>query len=115
MRDKDPDPCGCSPGAAGAERTIPLSEMTRGQTGTVKAAQLPTHERALLRAMGLRVNAKIEVCRLGEPCIVRVMGGTRKTADGSCSCRIALARPLADHVLVGLHEPAPRAGDGLSK
>lgn len=72
-----------------------LSQMKPGDSGCIVGADLPEGDRAYLRAMGLRDNARITVCRLGEPCIVRVMGGC------GCSFRIGLARPLADKVFVG--------------
>jgi hypothetical protein len=54
----------------------------------------------LLRAMGLRPQAVVRVCRLGEPCIVEVTtGGTTCGESGGC-CRIGLARALASAVLV---------------
>ena len=48
----------------------------------------------VLRAMGIRPDAQLELCRLGEPCIVCVQG------PGGSSCRIGLARRLAERVLV---------------
>jgi hypothetical protein len=52
--------------------------------------------------MGLRLSARIRLCRLGEPCIVEVLsGGESCGRKGGCACRIGLARPLADKVLVG--------------
>jgi hypothetical protein len=49
--------------------------------------------------MGLRERVRIELCRLGEPCIVRVMGGC------DCSPRIGLARPVADRLIVTPDDP----------
>lgn len=62
---------------------------------------------ALLRAMGLRVNALVRVCRLGEPCIVEVLA--RDGCTASCGARIGLARSLARQVLIG---PVPQGGPG---
>lgn len=76
-----------------------LSEMKPGQGGTILRTELPEDEKALLRAMGMRDNARIVLCRLGEPCIVRVMGGC------GCSFRIGLSRPLADKVMIGPRAP----------
>lgn len=73
---------------------LPLTQLVPGQTGTVCGSTLNPGDRRLLRAMGLRERVKIELCRLGEPCIVRVMGGC------NCSSRIGLARPVADRLFV---------------
>jgi len=74
--------------------------MKPGQSGVIDRADLPPGERAMLRAMGMRDQAKVVLCRIGEPCIVRVMGGC------GCSSRIGLSRPLADKVFVGLDRGA---------
>jgi hypothetical protein len=58
---------------------------------------------ALLRAMGLRPNATVRLCRLGEPCIVEVLNGASEDGcrgTGGCWCRIGLAKPLACAVVV---------------
>jgi Fe2+ transport system protein FeoA len=72
---------------------IPLTQLKRGGVGTVRGCG-PDGEAAVLRAMGLRNDARVRLCRLGEPCIVQVLG------QCGCSCRIGLARPLAERVLV---------------
>ena len=86
-------------GAAAEGRCVRLSGMKPGQGGTILRTELPDDEKALLRAMGMRDNARIVLCRLGEPCIVRVMGGC------GCSFRIGLSRPLADKVMIGPRTP----------
>lgn len=86
---------GCHSGTPETARCVALSTMKPGDHGTIVRTELPEGERALLRAMGMRDNARIVLCRLGEPCIVRVMGGC------GCSFRIGLAKPLADKVMVG--------------
>jgi len=78
---------------------VALTTLKLGQTGAIVRTDLPEDEKALLRAMGMRNNARIVLCRLGEPCIVRVMGGC------GCSFRIGLAKPLADKVIVGPEKP----------
>lgn len=80
-------------------KRLPLTQLRKGQTGTVCGSDLSPGDRRLLTAMGLRHDAEVVLCRLGEPCIVRVMGGC------SCSSRIGLARPLAERVYV---RPTPR-------
>jgi hypothetical protein len=70
---------------------------------TVFQTCLDPSDAALLRAMGLRPSARIRVCRLGEPCIVEVMSGSDScNRPGGCACRIGLAKPLAERVMVGL-------------
>ena len=78
-----------------------LTSLQAGQMATVFQTSLDPADAALLRAMGLRPAAPIRVCRLGEPCIVEVMsGGDSCNRPGGCACRIGLARPLAERVMV---------------
>jgi hypothetical protein len=46
--------------------------------------------------MGLCCDATVRMCRPGEPCIVAVMTG------GRASCRIGLAKPLAECIQIDL-------------
>jgi Fe2+ transport system protein FeoA len=73
---------------------ISLNQLKPGETGVVRSAQINSADAAMLGAMGLCCNAKVRLCRAGEPCIVAVMGGR------GAGCRIGLARPLADKILV---------------
>jgi len=85
------------------DRWIPLTQLTRGQSGRVRidgavdgafdGAEV-NEEVRMLRAMGLRPNASVTMCRLGEPCIVSL--------SGACGggCRIGLAKEIADRVMV---------------
>jgi len=95
------DSAGCCHGAGGApaaaHRTVPLSQLRPGETGVVCSAGSDPADAALLRAMGLRMNATVRMCRAGEPCIVSVLGAR------GCSCRIGLARPLAERIVIGLN------------
>ena len=102
---------GCSakpaPAAASTTATTPalvgvcLTTLQAGQMATVFQTSLDPADAALLRAMGLRPAARIRVCRLGEPCIVEVMSGSDScNRPGGCACRIGLARPLAERVMV---------------
>ncbi|MBL4808935.1 MAG: ferrous iron transport protein A [Phycisphaerales bacterium] len=74
--------------------TIPLTQLTRGQSGRVQINGAATEEIKMLRAMGLRPNASITMCRLGEPCIISL--------SGACGggCRIGLAKEIAGRVMV---------------
>lgn len=77
------------------ERAVPLTAMARGDRGVVCETCLDADDAAMLRAMGLRPKAQIQVCRLGEPCIVEI----------ACGCggrsRIGLSRKLAERLMVG--------------
>ena len=102
-------PCTTSAGAAPvstptpADPGISLTKLQAGQMATVFTTSLDAGDAALLRAMGLRPAARIRICRLGEPCIVEVMsGGESCGRPGGCACRIGLAKPLAERVMVGL-------------
>lgn len=79
--------------------------MRPGDTGVICEARLSVDDAALLRAMGLCDRATIRLCRVGEPCVVAV-GGVRGVGPNpdncTCggSCRIGLARPLAERIFV---------------
>jgi hypothetical protein len=74
--------------------------------GVIAEKRLDGEDRALLRAMGLSCNATVKLCRAGEPCIVAVMSGCgeggRLWGD---ACRIGLAKPLAERIVVRLMDP----------
>jgi hypothetical protein len=76
--------------------SISLSQLRPGQAGRVRAADLGEADAALLGAMGLCCDAHVRLCRAGEPCIVAVLTG------GRASCRIGLARPLAERIHVDI-------------
>lgn len=90
--------------------SIPLTQLRIGQAATVRSIDMDPKDASMLRAMGLRVNARVRICRLGEPCIIELLGGSaasmESTADcprgASCTCRLGLARPLAQRVMVGV-------------
>jgi Fe2+ transport system protein FeoA len=75
--------------------SIPLTQLSRGQRGRVQING-STEEIKMLRAMGLRPNASVTMCRLGEPCIVSL--------SGACGggCRIGLAKEIAGRVMVSI-------------
>ncbi|MCA9274535.1 MAG: ferrous iron transport protein A [Phycisphaerales bacterium] len=77
--------------------SIPLTQLPRGKRATVNAADLDEQDGKMLRAMGLRPDASIQMCRLGEPCIVSL--------SGACGggCRIGLAKDIASRVMVTPH------------
>lgn len=77
--------------------SIPLTQLARVQRATVNAANLDEQDSRMIRAMGLRPDASVQMCRLGEPCIVSL--------SGACGggCRIGLAKDIASRVLVTPH------------
>ena len=90
--------------AASAAEARPLTSLRAGQTAVVSTVTFESRDAALVRAMGLRPNALLRVCRAGEPCIVEVFSGCAAAGGGAstttCACRIGLSRPLAERVLV---------------
>lgn len=74
--------------------SIPLTQLARGRRGRLAESNLDADDLSMLRAMGLKPNATVEVCRLGQPCIVALAG----ICGGGC--RIGLAREIADRVMV---------------
>lgn len=81
----------------GPGRVVSLAQLPAGGSGVICESRLEAQEAALLRAMGLVPRARVTVCRLGEPCIVAVMGGCGGEGGG---CRIGLARSLAARIFV---------------
>ena len=80
---------------------VSLNQLKPGQTGVVVESRLGVQDAALLGAMGLRCSATIKVCRVGEPCIVSIIGGGSGCSHAAAgSCRIGLARPLAEQIMV---------------
>jgi Fe2+ transport system protein FeoA len=82
-----------------ARRRVPLTELRQGEVGVVEDAALDDSDAAFLRAMGLCNEAKVRLCRAGEPCIVAVGSFGSECGCGSV-CRIGLARPLAQRIYV---------------
>jgi Fe2+ transport system protein FeoA len=76
---------------------IPLTQLTRGQRARIVEPATENEDSSMLRAMGLRPDASVEMCRLGEPCIVSL--------SGACGggCRIGLAKDIASRVMVEIH------------
>jgi len=72
--------------------------MRVGDIGRICGGRLEDDDRDMLRALGLRPDAMVRLTRIGEPCIVQVLG------VHGCSCRIGLARPLAERVIVAVDD-----------
>lgn len=73
---------------------VPLTRLVKGQRAVLHAAGASDEDGTLLRAMGLKPECQLRVCRVGQTCIVAV-----ETGCGG-GCRIGLDRALADRVLV---------------
>jgi Fe2+ transport system protein FeoA len=71
-----------------------LTNLKRGEAGVIRRSSLSANDASLLAAMGLCCNAKVRLCRAGEPCIVAVVSGR------GAECRIGLARSLAERLHV---------------
>lgn len=93
----DDSACMKAPGVC-AGRRIPLSQLKAGEVGRVLSSQLDPEDAAMLRAMGLRADVQVKLCRPGQPCIVSVVG-----LHGAC-CRIGMAAPLASRVVVSVRD-----------
>lgn len=79
---------------------LSLALLRPGQQGVILDTRLDSAEAATLRAMGLRPETRVVLCRAGEPCIVRVVDGCCAPSGG----RIGLSRALAEHVMVAVIE-----------
>lgn len=97
--------CGTSEGSSAQSPPTPasgnrvrLTRMRVGDTGRVCGGRLDNDDRDMLRALGLRPDARVRLARVGEPCIVQVLG------KHGCSCRIGLARPLAERVIIAMDD-----------
>lgn len=77
---------------------IPLTQLSRGQSGRILCTQADPDDCSMLRAMGLRPDASVQMCRLGEPCIVSL--------SGACGggCRIGLAKDIASRVMIQIDD-----------
>ncbi len=81
-------------GGAGTGRMAILCSMRPGECGIIRALLVNGADGAYLRALGLRANQRIRLCRASGPWIVEV--GCR----GGPTSRIGLARDLASQVQV---------------
>ena len=79
--------------------TIRLTALRAGQRAVIRETRLETDDAALLRAMGLCLNATVRVFRIGEPCVLAV-GGVNANCRCGGMCRVGLAKPLAEKILV---------------
>lgn len=92
---------GSSTGRLGSAVVVELVSLGRGVTGRVSSADLEAKDAAYLRALGVRPNARVRVCRTGEPIIVEVLAAPGEGPCGcDCACRVGLSRELASRILV---------------
>lgn len=90
---------GCCGHPVVTTRRVALTTLKPGQQGVVAGGTLDEADAAFLRAMGLQNDAKVRMCRAGEPCIVAV-GSIGVECGCTSVCRIGLARPLAERIIV---------------
>ena len=86
----DPGCCG----ATGSGRVISLCCMLPGECGIIRQNLASGADAAYLRALGLRVNQRVRLCRSAGSWIVEV------GCQGGPACRIGLARDMAEQVRV---------------
>lgn len=79
--------------------TVVLTSLRAGQKAVIRETRLEADDAALLRAMGLCLNATVRVFRMGEPCVLAV-GGVSANCKCGGMCRVGLARPLAEKIYV---------------
>lgn len=89
--------------ARGTGRVVNLCAMRPGQCGIICGSDASGADAAYLRALGLRVNQRVRLCRASGPWIVEV--GCR----GGPASRIGLARDLAASVRVEIADSATGA------
>ena len=112
----DPGGCPRSATTGNVPVRVALSALREGQTGVVCGSELSAEDSATLRAMGLCQDARVRLCRRGEPCIVAVgsggsicgcgngngLGEGTVAVRGAGSFRIGLARMLAERIFVSV-------------
>jgi len=87
-------------GAAVEPEAVPLSTLRTGQSAVICESRLDSDDAALLKAMGLCTSAAVKVIRHGQPCVVAVGGVSAAACTCGGSCRIGLARGLAERIFV---------------
>lgn len=93
-------------GRQGSGEVVGLCCMASGQCGVIRGMAATGADAAYLRAMGLRPNQRIRLCRANGPWIVEV------GCQGGPASRIGLARSLAEQVQVEINESLPGSSDG---
>lgn len=85
-------------GQTGSGRVVELCRMKCGECGIILSTSAEGADGAYLRALGLRPNQRIRLCRASGPWIVEV------GCNGGPASRIGLARALAAQVRVEVNE-----------
>ena len=85
------EPCCCAPGTGTLSA---LCAMKAGQCGIIRSLLTNGADGAYLRALGLRANQRVRLCRASGTWIVEV------GCNGGPTSRIGLARDLAAQVQV---------------
>ena len=73
---------------------FPLTQLARGESACVYRCDLDEACAGLIGSMGLSETARISMCRMGDPCVVRVFDGC------GGSCRIGLRREISRRIMV---------------
>ncbi len=71
-----------------------LCDLETGTCARITGCRLDRQEGDMLRALGLRTNAQIQITRSGEPCIVKI------TDEAGSSCSLGISRRVAQMVTV---------------
>ena len=77
-----------------AGQAVPLSTLATGCSAHVQDARIERDLAHYLRAIGLTLSSRFQICQAGDPCIVQV-GSTRIGLSGSVARRIFVI-PVAD-------------------
>jgi Fe2+ transport system protein FeoA len=80
---------------ASVSQPVALAQLRTGESGSVCDTSLCGEDGPMLRAMGLKPNAEVRMCRGGASCIIEV-----RFCDGPW-CRLGLSRRIAKRVMVG--------------
>lgn len=100
-RSQHPQPGGTAPQAPARPDRIPLTQAPRGAVARIACTDaLEPCDQFLLETLGLAHDTCVRVCRASGSCILEV------GAEHGHTSRIALARNIADKVLVGLADTA---------
>ena len=79
-----------------AARVVPLTQLPKGARGRLATCDMPDGDACCLRAMGLRPESVLRLCRGGHTCIVEVCDAH----TGVGGHRIGLTRDIAQRVHV---------------
>ena len=77
-----------------ADDAVPLSTLACGRCARVQEARIDRDLAQYLRAIGMTLSSRFQVCQAGDPCIVQVQA-TRIGLSGSVARRIFVV-PVGD-------------------